>query len=538
MAEDLSKRLYVKEREAWEAAIRYKRFSNRELEVQVLENGIVLPARRMEGAWKGGVCDSDFNFVAGFSRHNEKGTGFSTINSSYVVDQNDIVDLDEDVIFGGVLIGHFGHFMMECWCRLWYVIEHPELQSKILFLTTTHGGYKPWFDNFFRLMGIDLNRIIYVKEPMQCRSVTVPDQSQYSPRNFTKEFFIPYQAIKSHVTPAAPKKLYLTRKDYEGEKNVGVHCYNEKYFEDFFVAHGFEAVSMETLKLEEQISLIMGADEVAATMGTLTHWAMFCKPTAKFIVLTRTHAALNLQLLVNEASNIKNYFVDASKNFLHADWNTGVCMLGSNKYWKAFVADYFGEQIDENDDALYFDESLDEYITFWFKKYARLQDLWISSVKNMCNRIVTLETELNKERPLLNYRTHVGMKGWYPWKIENQLSGPLDQQFDIQAIILNFTKPFHDVYYSVYYNDKEGWSREVQTNEPAGTIGRSKSITGIKIRLDEAGAAEYDILYRLHKFDGQWTPWAQNGEELLTQGAKTNSIQIRLERRPAGGGLS
>lgn len=60
---------------------------------------------------------------------------------SYSVDRKELVELDEDVIYGGSLIGHFGHFMAECWDRLWYLLQHPELQSKILFITMTHGGW-------------------------------------------------------------------------------------------------------------------------------------------------------------------------------------------------------------------------------------------------------------------------------------------------------------------------------------------------------------------------------------------------------------
>ncbi len=62
----------------------------------------------------------------------------------------------------------------------------------------------------------------------------------------------------------------------------------------------------------------------------------------------------------------------------------------------------------------------------------------------------------------------------------------------------------------------------------AGTVGVRKPIYGMKIRLDEAGIEKFDILYRMHKFDGEWTAWAKNGEELLSQGVKLNAIQINL----------
>ena len=56
-----------------------------------------------------------------------------------------------------------------------------------------------------------------------------------------------------------------------------------------------------------------------------------------------------------------------------------------------------------------------------------------------------------------------------------------------------------------FITTKDDWSQEVSTGQMAGTTGQKKSITGIKIRLDEAGAKNFDILYRVHKFDGKWT---------------------------------
>ena len=560
-----TKRLYVQNVDAWQRELSKKRFSDRKLEVKVIEQGIVLPARPANGAYEGGVCDKDFNFVAGVYRIEQPApkwfNPWGCVKSSYVVDRKELTQLDEDVIYGGALMGHFGHFIMESWNRLWYVVQNPDLKSKILFITTSHGGYHSYFDEFFQLMGIDKERIVYVNKPMQCRFVTVPDQSQYSLFSFTKEFLLPYQAIRSRVTSSNHKKLYLTRTEFEDTKDDGkgsVRCFNEKYFEDFFVERGFEAISMEKLSIEEQISIIMGADEIASTLGTLSHWMIFCKPSTKFIMLNRQKdATIPHQCLLNEAFNFNNYYiVDASKSFMYANRSVGVCMLGSNEYWKEFVADYFGEQIDECEGNPYVEATIDNYVDYWCEKYPvpNQRHLWVSSLKDFCHRIVMLETQENQNRPLLTYQTHVGKNGWGAWKNENFLSNPVDQQLDIQAIKIDFSESFQEtrhtlyynddkgwtkdktnpqmsietikrdftepfsLHYAVYYNEKEGWSEEVTNGQMAGTTGKSKAITGIKIRLDKAGAKEFDILYRVHKFDGEWTAWAKNGEEIITGG--------------------
>ena len=67
----MEKRLYVQNVDSWKKVISAKGFSDRKLEVKVIERGIILPSRPLSStrfSYEGGVCDNDFNFVAGFSR--------------------------------------------------------------------------------------------------------------------------------------------------------------------------------------------------------------------------------------------------------------------------------------------------------------------------------------------------------------------------------------------------------------------------------------------------------------------------------------
>ncbi len=185
------------------------------------------------------------------------------------------------------------------------------------------------------------------------------------------------------------------------------------------------------------------------------------------------------------------------------------------------------------------DDEINIYREFYTKHYpAELIEIFDETVKMNRNNIALKKKDdapaKNEAAPadVLTYQTHVGKDGWSKkWISENRISNALDQQRDIQAIKINF--PAHKVYYSVYYNDKEGWSPEVANGEMAGTTGKSKSIFGIKIRLDEAGAKEFDVLYRVHTFDGNWTSWAKNGEAIYSYGQKLNAVQIKLEPKTA-----
>ena len=523
MDKDFSGRLYVSNIDAWKNGLERFKLSERELEVKTIENGIILPARELsKKVYEGGVCDNDFNFVAGHHRVKDIG-GWGSVISSYTVDRSDIKRSDEDVIFAGCFIQHFGHFFMECLGRLWYVLQHPEVQSKIVFINTIGKSFRQVY--FFEMMDIPKERYSVVSEPTQFRSITIPEES-YSLYECTKEYLIPYQYIRKKLEPGTVQKLYLTRRQFDAAQTQHARCFNEQYFESWFSSRGFTIIAPEKLPIAEQISLVSGADEIAATLGTLSHFALFCKPGTKFIMLLRKGDSIpELQFLVNRMADIDWKVVDVSKNFLYTQWGLGACLLGSTQHWKQFVADYFNEQIDTDDDQDYLDDNLKEYVDYWCTKYSQTIRL-PSSLKELCNRVIDLEHELDKGRPLLFIEAHVSKKGWLPRTLENHVGGFLDEQLCIQAIKIYFSKPFSDIRYAVYY-PKEGWSEEASNGNMAGTTGMGKAIMGVKIHLDGSVSEQFDILYRMHNYKNEWSPWAKNGEPLISKGAKSNAIQIK-----------
>ena len=103
---DKSRRFYFNRPEDYEPALLKKRFSDRKLEVKVVEKGIILPTHQKGFRFEGGVCDRNINFVAGYSRTRDNRAHWGSVASAYSVDKKEISYLDEDVIFGGALMGH------------------------------------------------------------------------------------------------------------------------------------------------------------------------------------------------------------------------------------------------------------------------------------------------------------------------------------------------------------------------------------------------------------------------------------------------
>lgn len=138
----LSNRIWISQSDKWKKCSEVDYFSNRELEVLELKDGIVLPAKyygNPAGTYMGGVCNSKFEHIAGVERESKKSKGFPGyygMANSYTVEDSELQKDEESVIFGGALIGHFGHFMLESIsARLWYVISNPDDLRKIVFVS-------------------------------------------------------------------------------------------------------------------------------------------------------------------------------------------------------------------------------------------------------------------------------------------------------------------------------------------------------------------------------------------------------------------
>ena len=361
--ENLKKRLFVNNYSQWADLASRKFLSDRKLEVREIAKGIILPAKEADNStYKGGVCDSDMNFVAGFFRNKPPKAGQLGMKGAYHVDG--LTKSDEEVIFGGVLIGLFGHFILECLGRMWYILKNRQDKRKIVFLLLPYTEEKDWFYSFFELLDIERDRIMILQEPTQFKKVIVPDESIHSWYDYTKEYLLPYDYIRNKVKDSGIKKLYLTRSKIKyNEDRKGMYLCNEEYLEQFYASKGYEIISPEQFSIEEQISMVAGADEIASTLGSLSHFALFCKPGTKFTMFTRVDDdTLYPQCMINEAKNLNWYIVDVSMNFLPLQNRIGgVCFLGETKFWRQYVKAVYNEEVTQET----WKDKLKEYIAHW-----------------------------------------------------------------------------------------------------------------------------------------------------------------------------
>ena len=530
---ELRRRLYVDDYEQWARQCSRKYFSDRRLEVRTVENGIILPARPVDEKdqyhCRGGVCDADLKFVAGYSNQApDRKNGVYCIDEAYEVERKDIVSSNETVIFSGIMVCHFGHFLTDCLTRMWYIVQNLELEHKVVFLmvkTSRLQELKIWVYQLLDLMGLPEDRIVILDKPTQFKSVIVPDQSARIRYDFTKEFLEPFRHVTSRIRPSNVKKLFLTR-----GKNLqsAMHLCNQNYFEAFFHAKGYTVVSPETLSITDQIALVSGADEVATFLGTLAHWSLFSHEGARWTMLTRVEGLASRQTLINEAVGLDWYFVDTAKNFLYAEQGGGVNLLGSTDQWRRYALEHHGVTLDPNVRVPL--TVVDDYIERWCKFFgsAASNDKYVGTLEKLYSRISIMETQIKLKRPILCFELHVAQRGWLPTNVEGDIAGPLDKQYSLQAIKIRFNEPLCDVSYAVCY-PSEGWTAEVSNDRTAGAAGKNKPINGLSIRLS---SDRFDVCYRLHGFDGNWSDWGLNGNRLVLD-QSINGVEIKLN--PRGG---
>ena len=500
--------------------------------IEIERNAYVLPAKilnKNKGHYAGGVCNDKFQFKAGFIRNTKEDPGFYSVSDSYKP-KEEIIERDESVIFGGVLVGHFGHFILECMSRLWFITENIEKlrDYKIVFITVLDS--KDWFKDFLSLFGLTSDKYEIIDKPTKFREIFIPEESVHSWKEYSDSYVKIYSFLRSMVPEGKVEKIYLTRTALKDNQST---CCNENYFEQFYKAQGFKIISPEKLSIKDQISLLSGAKEVVTTLGSLAHFALFCKKNTKFTILTRTsNDTLLAQCLVNEASSVNWTIIDVSQNLLYANRVMGVNLLGSTNYWKEYVKDTYGITLSDNT----IPSNCYEYLCRWCSyyshpiRYSRLMNL--SKEQLLANLFVTTighipESRNKKElsgttidnshlgnveqllgRPFLLYKVKLSSTGWSKEVFEKQIAGSTTSNENIEEIAIRLSNSSSAIHCQLSWD-------------------RNKSSHALKIEWIKPEKF-WHLRYRVYCQNQGWTKWISESKPLFfNQGG---AIQVELVR--------
>jgi len=335
-----------------------------------IKNGIILPFSSLPNqkysfaGGAGGVCYPDGSFAAGhirnFSQKDNPYDDNSDTCRAYAVPE-EVEDVHETVVYGGLYIDAYGHIITECLSRLWWYVENTNCNHKCVFISNSqHFGDK--FIEFLDLLGIPKENIILCKNATRFDNVIIPDQAFYFIGGYTEKAKMIYNNIRDSVQRGPYEKVYLTKSKFPGNDII-----NEEYFENFYRSLGFVVISPECLTIKEQISVLAGAKHLVCMLGTLGHQIAFCQDGINLTILKKVKYPIFTQYWMNQLRNTYCTFIDVSNNFLpHTPTGAGSLCVPTI-HWKQYLHD--------NDILLQCDDFdlnsvVVKYIELWAKNVA------------------------------------------------------------------------------------------------------------------------------------------------------------------------
>ena len=141
----------------------------------------------------------------------------------------------------------------------------------------------------------------------------------------------------------------------------------------------------------------------------------------------------------------------------------------------------------------------------------------------------------------ITYQSHVQDIGWMKYVNENEVSGTVGLSRRVEGIRIKISNLEYagSVEYQSHVQDI-GWMNWVKDGELSGTAGISKRIEALRIKLTGEISEHYDIYYRVQVQNIGWLGWAKNGEDAGTAGYgyRLEAYQILLINKDSVGPVS
>jgi FkbM family methyltransferase len=208
----------------------------------------------------------------------------------------DIEKLPGTWIWGGVMAGHFGHFLMESTGRLWGLPAYPDADGIIFVprgpkLTSLFR----WQEEFFALAGVT-KRILLAGGPLQVERLLVPGQGLglgtiVQGTQPTRDFFSLFGA---EVPADGNDRLYISRSGLTLQKGLLI---GERELEEKLAANGYEIFHPQKHPLKVQVARYKAAREIIAAEGSAIHFfGMVARPHQRVAMIIRRQSSATTQI--------------------------------------------------------------------------------------------------------------------------------------------------------------------------------------------------------------------------------------------------
>lgn len=184
-------------------------------------------------------------------------------------------------LYGGLLVPHFGHFIMESLARLWALTKVSGLESVVYVagegipIRPTKEGVAEVFlpahiEEMAALLGLPPLTVVHGRA-VQFERLIVPSQifgfTQPQGHEAFHDFIHRLRAVTDHAT--SPTHIYVSRRKIAETGAGGILC--EEVIEENLRNYGFEVVYPEELSVERQLQTYNKATKLVFAEGSATH---------------------------------------------------------------------------------------------------------------------------------------------------------------------------------------------------------------------------------------------------------------------------
>lgn len=327
-------------------------YREKPLNVLEVKDGIILPARSPQVYGKvqpwmglGGVldCNGEFVSMSGIEASDFDGLVFG---GKYDINVSDVVYCDEAVVYMGLFIAHWGHFILEYCTRLWYIIEN-NINCRIAFCKTDweNNSLEGPYVEFLNLLGIEKDRLVFIESPTQFHKIIVPEQSYLRNKYYTKSYMNLISYVKDRVNLSLPvyEKIYFSRKEFV--KNMCPQKeHGEAAIEKSFELNGFKVFYPEKMTTLEQIWYVKNCKQIVVAIGGAGCNTVFLNKNATAIFLEKMAINGGDTLQICQSAGVeKIVYIDCYRNWFPSvsrTYGTGPHCLAVTKELTCFLKEH------------------------------------------------------------------------------------------------------------------------------------------------------------------------------------------------------
>lgn len=255
---------------------------------------------------------------------------------------------DLRVVWLGPFIPQWGHFLLDCTARMWYLLEDdPDVDAWVF--AGTRGCENRLDENyleFLELCGI-ADKVMIVDEPVRFREVVIPEASSRRKADGFKYYSLATRRLFEHVCHAAheaapaepeslPNRVLLSRAHFSGSRNTEL---GGEIVEDFFARNGYSVVYPEELPLSALIRMLAAAETVASVSGSIAHNAILAPGGAEQVIVERLPWNNPAQLVCDLTRTSRTVFIDGNYSFLPVHIGAGPFLFAWNDRFRSFACD-------------------------------------------------------------------------------------------------------------------------------------------------------------------------------------------------------